>query len=99
MKTKIYVRVARSPRFRRGHKIDAAMTYNPQPLTVGTGYSETAIHTAFFALTMEVPDELLRPADLPTVDLGLLAVDRATTVTPVVEQAEEDVVEAIREAP
>lgn len=95
MKSRIYVRVAKHHRFRRGQRVETSMTYNPNALTVGgSTYDETPVHTVFFALDFDTPDELLKPASVPTVDIGPIDVELATTVTPEVEVVEEETVGA-----
>lgn len=87
MKAKLYVRAARHQRYRRGYRVDTSLTHNPDPLTVGVGYAEESVHTVHFVLNVHIPDELLRPAALPQVDV-IIDADLTTVVAPVVEQLE-----------
>jgi hypothetical protein len=91
VKVVLYVRVAHSNRFRLGYKAVAATSYNPDPITVGRpgGFEgEEKLHTAHFCLRIDVPDELLKPASIPTIEIEL---DPAlvTTVTPAIEVEQE----------
>jgi hypothetical protein len=92
VKAKLYVRAARHRRFRDSYRIETSMTYNPEPLTVGTPGSyegQESVHTAFFALQIDVPEELLKPSAIPLVSVEIDA-NGATTVTPSVEQVVDD---------
>ena len=82
----LYVRMARSSRFRRGYKVEASMTFNPDPLTVG--YPEEKLYTAHLALKLAVPDEALRPGALPEIEIPIDPALLVATPPPVeVEQA------------
>lgn len=91
MKATIYVRAARHRRFRRGHKIEASMIYNPDPLTVGTPGSydgEHKLHTAHFALQLNIPDEMMQPGALPHLEVTIEPEDVLIQTPPAeVEQA------------
>lgn len=85
----LYVRAAKHPRFKEGQRIEASMRPNQKPLTIGQGYAEQAVHTAFFKLDIKVPVEMLRPDSIPTFEVEIDPED-VTTITPTVE------VEAVR---
>lgn len=70
MRTKVFMRLARNPTGRTTFKVAASASPNPAPLTVGS-YPERQLHTLHFALVLDVPDELLRPADWPVLELAL----------------------------
>ena len=91
MKVTLYVRVARSNRFRLGYKALAATSYNPDPIVVGTPGSyegEAKLHTAHFCLRIDVPEAVLKPSAIPTVEIELDA-EQMTTVTPPIEIEQE----------
>lgn len=87
MKVKLYVRVARHHRLRRGIKVETSQTYKGQPLTVGSGFAEQAIYTAHFVLNLDIPEEMLRPGALPEINVTVDPA-QATGLVPVVEQEE-----------
>jgi hypothetical protein len=68
-----YVRLARKSGDWRGksYVVDAAAEPNPRPLTQGSIPYQRQLHTIHFALDINVPDELLKPADWPTVTVNL----------------------------
>jgi hypothetical protein len=66
---KLYVRLARTPRARDGWKVEATTSPNPRALTVGQGAYSAPVHTLRFALLLDVPDHLLRPADWPVIEV------------------------------
>lgn len=69
MKFKVYLRFARTPRAREGFKVDASPNANPNPLAMGQGAYAEALHTVRFALVLDIPDELLRPAAWPVIEV------------------------------
>lgn len=88
MKFTLYCRAAKHPRFRDGKRIAASSTQNFNPLTVGvpTSYQgEREVHTAFFKLVIDVPNELLAAGDIPAATIALDP-GATATVTPDVEQ-------------
>lgn len=63
MKLTVYLRVAEGP---RGPRVAASSTPNYVPLMTGSpGYSERSrpLPTAMFALSLDVPDEVLQHAE------------------------------------
>jgi hypothetical protein len=83
---KVFVRLARTPRARDGFKVEASTNPNPQPLKIGSYGSETALHTLRFALVVDVPDEMLKPAGWPVIEVALpedLVEQLPVEVTPV----------------
>jgi hypothetical protein len=81
MKAKVYLRVAENPSRRTPFKVAASATPTPQPLRHGSGYNERDLHTLSFALVLDIPDELLKPADWPTVEVQITPND--TTRIPI----------------
>lgn len=84
----LHVRVAKHHRFRGYVRAEASMHPNQRPLTVGGGYRESEVHTAFFKLKVRIPDELLEPSSTPEFEIEIDP-QGATAVTPVVEVEQE----------
>jgi hypothetical protein len=76
MQLKVYMRIARTPRARDGFKVDASTSPNPRALTMGQGQWSEALHTVRFALTLDIPNELLRPADWPVIEVQIPTAER-----------------------
>jgi len=68
MKTRLYVRLARSRSSRTGWRVDAAMKPNPNPLTEG---GMKSLHTLHFALDLEMPQDIFDPRAWPSVQIRL----------------------------
>lgn len=68
MKTKVYVRFARYRYARSGFYVDASPTPKPGALVNPSGGE---LHTLCFAVSLDIPDELLEPAKWPVVELEL----------------------------
>ena len=72
MKARVYVRIARTQRARDGWKVDASMNPTPRPLVMGNNaFGQEDLHTLAFALNLDIPDELLKPATWPTIEVSL----------------------------
>lgn len=71
MKVKVYLRLARTMRARDGWKVEANTSPNPRPLTMGQGQWAEPLHTLHFALLLTIPEQLLRPAQWPVVEIEL----------------------------
>jgi hypothetical protein len=90
VKVKLYVRAAKSNKWRRGYKVAVDMAYDGAPLETADG---TPIYTAQFALTLEIPEEMLKPGALPEVTAAVTS-DGAAAVLPMFSQTQ--LIEALK---
>ena len=70
MKLTIYMRVAQGANGKP--KVAASINPNYKPLSTSTGtWNEKALPTAAFAITLDIPDEILRSAEQVLAELEI----------------------------
>jgi hypothetical protein len=75
VKVKVYMRLARNDQVGQwsahAWKVAASTKPNPRALTMGQGSSERELHTEHFVLELDVPEEMFKPAQWPTIAVDL----------------------------